>query len=119
MPRFVVRVSSSKMPRTVKAPYSHMALIEMKPDWIERLDANGTAYPLMISARAKGVLQIIYKSPPLHARGMNCAAVLLERRMRRVCEIMNRAELSATIMAQEGRLKEWFHELLEEQEEEH
>lgn len=82
---FTVMVSSAKMPRSVRVPYVHVAVIE----------TDGITVPKMMSARAKGVVRIVWRDGPRHVGGPNSAAEVAKRTAMNMCFMQNRLRLAA------------------------
>jgi len=62
---FIVMTSSAKMPRSVRVPYVHVAVVE----------TDGETAPKMLSRRARGVKGIVWRSDgPQHVGGERSAA---------------------------------------------
>jgi hypothetical protein len=79
-------VSSAKMPRSVRVPYVHVAVIE----------TDGKTVPKMMSQRAKGVVRIVWHDGPRHVGGPNSAAERSKQTARNMCFLQNRLFLAAT-----------------------
>jgi hypothetical protein len=110
MPHYVVKDSSAHMPTKVKAPYRYVAILEMKPGFEDH-------QPSMISLRAKGVERIVYKSPPLHARGPGCAWVETYHAAHLVCVKLNGSLAVAAFSYADDRqgLQDYVDKLVQEE----
>ena len=64
MTTYIVQTASAHMPRSVKAPYRRVAVIQVQP---------GVTGVSMISKRARGVIQIVQTWERCHAHGTNNA----------------------------------------------
>lgn len=82
---FTVMVSSAKMPRSVRVPYVHVAVIE----------TDGVTIPKMLSLRAKGVRRIVWLSGPQHVGGPASASERAKRTALNICFLQNRLRLAA------------------------
>jgi hypothetical protein len=83
---FTVMVSSARMPRSVRVPYVHVAVIE----------TDGITIPKMMALRARGVCRIVWRTDrPQHVGGPNSAAERSKRTAMNICFLQNRLHLAA------------------------